>query len=309
MVWLARCSLLALVLIAVLAGRWGFVVWPVAQDDAPVPMLERQARFERAVAWFKANEAGILVDGNAALWWMIQTAAERSQDPYLSALVQRSLKRIYPAGPETHAWKRMVDPAARVTMGGVDTTGLSDYQRLFYHAVTCHPVALGSGGDTRQFLTESMCRPRLLQGWPRHLACETHQAMGLALFRRTGCPLPPEAAGLSAQLLDDIAWQLEHDVIVRDAYIQQVLVLMWLGDPSQVQPGWVRRVLDAQRPDGSWSGRSQYMFLPEALQPDSVRSTLSRWWPSRFPPSPPTLDLHASAQGLLLTALSLDAAR
>lgn len=293
-------------LVLLLSAAWALAIWQANRDAEPVPLAERQAHWQRAVGWFKANEPGILSDGNSALWWMVQTAAERSQDAYLLALVQESARRVYPADRPALPWKRMVDAKAEVTsVEFSDIEPMDDYQRFFLHALGCKALPLDSGGDTSRFLKENMCRPLLGKVWPGDPVCSTHHAMGLALFKRTGCPVPPEAAQTSKQVQSDIAFQTTFDILMRDAYMQHVLMLMWQGGPDAIKPIWLRRVLNEQQPDGGWLGRKHYPFLPDALQTWGMHRLLKQWWPSRFPPTIDPLDFHASAQGLLLTALSL----
>jgi hypothetical protein len=111
---------------------------------------------------------------------------------------------------------------------------------------------------------------------------------------------------LKKDLLADIRQQMGVDVVVKDVYLQRVMMLMWYGDPASVKPIWLRRVLMAQQADGGWIGGRQMPELPEKLQPWFIRSQLAQWWPTRFT-SASTSDFHASAQGLLITALALKA--
>lgn len=292
----------ALVLLFALA--WGAAIWQANRDAEPVPLAEREARFQRAVGWFRANEPGILQDANSALWWMMQVAAERTQDPFLLSLVQEALKRQYPDDASASPWKRMMAPTADVSPVDLGGDHLDDYQRFFLHGLTCQPQPLDEG-DTSRMLKENVCRPLLFKVWPGDPVCSTHHAMGLALVKRAHCAVPSEFGALNEQVLADIAFQTRYDILMRDAYIQHVLMLMWQGGPDAVKPIWFRRVLDEQQPDGSWRGHKIYPFLPDALQPWSIHILLKKWWPSRFPTVVDPLDFHATAQGLLLMALSL----
>ena len=305
MKWLKMLGRIVAALVLALGAAWGVAIWQANRDVEPVSLADRQASFQRAIGWFKANEPGILQEGNSALWWMVQVAAERSQDAYLLALTRESVKRSYPADGPALAWKRMVVPHAEVAPVDLSTIDpLEDYQRFFLHGLACQPLPLAQG-DTSRMLRENICTPLLFKVWPGDPVCSTHHAMGLALFKRTACPVPPETAHLNQVVLDDIAFQTQYDILMRDAYIQHVLTLMWLRGPEAVKPIWMRRVLAQQQQDGGWRGHKIYPFLPDALQPWSIHLLLKAWWPSRFPTISDPVDFHASAQGLLLMALSL----
>jgi hypothetical protein len=296
---------MALALLLLLGLAYGTAIWQANRDAPPVPRAELEEHFERAVGWFKANEPGILQDGNSALWWMMQVAAQRTQNPFLLSLVQEALHRHFPADASALPWKRMLAPKADVApINAVDIDHLANDQRFFLHSLTCQPVPLDHG-DTSRMLKENICRPLLFKVWPGDPVCSTHHAMGLALVKRTGCALPSGYDALRQQVLTDVAFETRYDVVMRDAYIQHVLVLKWLGGPDAVRPIWLRRVLDEQKSDGSWRGHKVYPFLPDALQPWGIHMLLKKWWPSRFPGGAEPLDFHASAQALLLVALSL----
>jgi len=236
---------------------------------------------------------------------MVQTAAERTGDPYLTELVRTMDNVTYGQGRGKQVpWRRMVHPESDIALNLVDTQNLLPYQRFFYHAVTCQPLDLDRG-DTSRFVSGHMCRPQWLKVVGRDPACTTHQLIGLMLMRRSACPVPPDLANLESELSADIAWQLRADVVVKDAYLQRVLALLWSGRASQVAPVWLRRVLASQQADGGWSGRQQFPELPGWTQPGAFGFALARWWPSWFQPPRHATDFHATAQGLLIAALSL----
>src|SRR5690606_33420393 len=139
-------------------------------------------------------------------------------------------------------------------------------------------------------------------------ACSTHQLMALKIFERTGCTAPQPLAPLKRALLDDVASQLSLDPVMQDAHIQRVLMLAWLGQAERIKPIWLRRILDAQEPDGGWLGHRRIPELPDAISPWAWRERLARHWPGLFVPRRAQHDFHATAQGLLLLALLKNAA-
>ena len=121
---------------------------------------------------------------------------------------------------------------------------------------------------------------------------------------RAACTTPSVPASLKSELLRDIEQQMGWDVIVKDAYLQRLMMLMWRGQPDQVKAIWLRRVLSAQQSDGGWMGARQIPELPAWAQPSAFRTQLAAWWPSRFQAGAGS-DFHATAQGLLITALAI----
>ena len=158
-----------------------------------------------------------------------------------------------------------------------------------------------STGDTRAFLDERACRPALTQNDP---ACTTHQLIGVMLMAREACAPAAQLSPLQVNLLGDIEQQMQWDIVVKDAYLQRMVMLMWQGKPEQIKAVWLRRVLMAQQPDGGWIGGRQLPELPRRLQPWQIRSQLAAWWPSRFQAHTGS-DFHATAQGLFITAMAL----
>lgn len=303
--WAGRLLLLALS-VALVAAGWA--LWCGQRSAAPVPLAERQLAFERAVGWVKANEATLIADPNSALWWMVQTAAERTGHTYLKELVARAAQAAYGIGPAS-PWQRVIYPQAPLSDAYLDTNVLEPYQALFIHAVTCRPIIMADGRNSTELLSANTCRPQVPKVFWQDTVCSTHQFMGLQLYRRAACAPQPGMPKVEAELLADIRQQLHWSVPVNDAYIQRVLVMAWFGPADQFEPVWLRRVLDAQQPDGGWMGRWQFPELPLAIQPWPVRQHLARWMPGLINPNVLHTDFHASAQGLLLSALALSAAQ
>jgi hypothetical protein len=298
--WLARLAKATPFAILLVAGLGAWAIWFGNRDVPPVTRPQQQQSYQRAVDWIRANEAQVLKDPNAALWWMLQTAAQRTHDPYLLELVRKSTDSTYVGDRAGLPWKRMLDPTAEVTLNLFNTEALRPYQRFFYHALTCLPVSLDDG-DTNRFLAGNACRPQAIQVWLKDPACTTHQLMGVQLFQRMGCPTQENLQALKFTLLSDIDQQMRFDVMVKDTYFQRVLALLWGGDRDRVKPVWLQRVLASQLPDGGWAGHHQIPELPNWLQPWRIKS----WLVGGAQPEGIHADFHASAQGLLIMALSM----
>lgn len=306
--WLVRGLVSGLALLVALVVAWFMMVQAANADAEPVPRELARASFKRSVAWLLSHEQQVLGDGNAALWWMVQTAAERSGDPDLHRLVKRSIELAY-AGPNaTSPWRRLVEPQARIEPRDSLIDGLEPYQRFYYYAATCRPVEPDSQGmGSQRFLASNVCQPMWRKVLLADNVCTTHQLLGIRMARRSGCPMGPQVAALEAELLHDIAWQLKLDPVFRDAYIQRVLTMYWVAGPQYVKPVWLRRVLDAQRTDGGWSGDRALPELPDWLQPAMFRRWAGAIWPARFGAAAPVSEFHPTAQALLLMALAMQA--
>ncbi len=293
--WPRKLVKVAFVTACVLTCMTVGVIW-YGNREVPEPTLaEKQQSLRRAVEWIRAHEASVLKNGNSALWWMVHTAAERTGDEYLKSLVRQSTLLVYGSSASVIPWKRIIYPQADITLNLLSLRGLAPYQRFFYHAVTCRPVDLDDGGDTSEFLEPGVCHPIALQVYAKDPACTTHQLVGVRLLQRVGCPTEVDLAKLESNLLADIEQQMQWDVIFKDAYIQRVLMLLWLGRPHhQVKPVWLHRVLAAQQADGGWVGTRQMPELPQWLQT----------WNLGKQRAAPT-DFHATAQGLLIAALAV----
>ncbi|CAH0355732.1 hypothetical protein [Aquabacterium sp. CECT 9606] len=300
--WTVRVAKATMGLILGLASLMALALWHGNRDVAPLSLSEKQQSFQRAVGWMRAHEAQILKEDNVALWWFVQAAAERTGDEYLQGLVLKYLAVASasegPAGP----WKRMLVPKAEVVLDIASTRWLAPYHKFFYHALTCVPLALDDG-DTSVFLRNDVCHPQPTQVWLKDPVCTTHQLVGVMLLQRVGCARHEELAALEGDLLSDIHQQMQLDVVVKDAYFQRVLMLLWRGDREQVRPIWLNRVVMAQQADGGWVGGRQVPEWPHWAQPWVIRAQLARWWPLGFEAI--GAEFHASAQGLLITALSL----
>jgi hypothetical protein len=284
--------------------------WYLGNRSLPPPSLEaRQAHLNKAIDWVLNNESALMQDPNSALWHMVDRTATLTGHPGLRAIVERANQTFHPEGGSVRSlWLRMTKPAAPFDLSPSGAEGLADYQAAFLSALSC-------GATERQWATSdgwrqtNQCRPL----W-RHMTvgdpfCSTHQMMGLLLLNHVRCTTLAVAPGLQEELAQDIRWMLHTDPLVKDAYIQRVLTLMWAQGEQAVEPVWLQRVMDAQQPDGGWMGRLQIPDLPQGMQLWDLRQWVASRWPGIVNPHVQHTDFHASAQGLLLMALAVQSAQ
>lgn len=294
-----------LLLLAVTIG-WGAAFWHANRNIEQPSLAQHQRSFQRGVAWLHANEAGILQEGNVALWWMLQTAANVSQDPYLNELVAKSIAYVYQGSRAMSPWRRMLDPTAPYVPNPLMLDGVATYQRFYYHATTCEPLPEDEQGrQVQRYFTDNTCRPMFSKVLLSDTVCSTHQFMGLSLYKRARCQGSEKVDALQRDLLQDIDQQLRIDPVFRDAYIQRVLVLQWFGDAKKIKPAWQQNVLDAQQPDGGWNGERQFVGAPSWLQPWVLRGVATADLRALRSPPPLASGFHATAQGVLLEALAI----
>lgn len=299
-------TLLALVAMACLA----FALWcwrsNVSVELASVS--ERELAWQRSIQWIRLHEEALLSDGNSALWWMLHEAAQRHPDPYLSDLVRRFLERQFPdLGDGYSPWRRLVDGRSAIGSQAVPLDVILQmlpYQRDFLHAATCRPVVTPDQRVSGEFLTRNQCERWLPALVVKDKVCSTHQLLALQVYRRSGCPDALASPALRQELTQEVMHQMQWLPLFEDAYIQRVLVLHWQQGARAVRPVWVNRVLSAQGADGGWSGKRRVLSWPIWAQPAALFNLWANWRGQE--PVDLGSDFHATAQAILLIALSLE---
>ncbi|TAL20073.1 MAG: hypothetical protein EPO01_13960 [Aquabacterium sp.] len=295
--WLRRLVVAGLLLLAL--PPLGWALWlQLAHRDVPPPTTEEIDRgLRQGLGWIRTHEAEVLGQGNAMLWRMLLDAAALNHDADLQRLLRAHRARYFP-DPSRNAWQRLMYRDSTAAVDRWEMLDVMPYQRFFLYAISCDPALAGEPVVQAQ-LARGACRPAWLSPFGSDAACRTHQLMGLMLMREHGCGDKARVAELTAHAQDDIVRELQVDFRSRDPYVQRVLMLYWTGVPERVRPAWLRRVLQAQRPDGGWADRQPILELPggRVLQfggyAENHRLTLQ----------PAQSDFHATAQGILLLSL------
>lgn len=265
--------------------------------DVPMPSdSELRASLERASAWVLSNKEQLQSDNNPMLWLFIRETGRLADDPRLL----ESARVYQTAYADGSLWRYLFEPSeddrvrhAFIVLGDE----LPDYNHLFLYGATCN-VMLRDDPAVRSLLAPSACDSQLL--WLRSPWCRTHQLMGLRLAQRNHCDPDTVMTATVASLQQLILRQLRWDFRLEDAYIQKVLVLVESGRRADVKAIWLRRILDAQRPDGGWDG----IDVIAHLTGDRVLSWENgRLYPLLRHQHPSTF--HTTAQALYLLALLL----
>jgi len=203
-------------------------------------------------------------------------------------------------------WRRLVDghsPVAAWAMPAHVVAVMVPYQRDFLHAVTCQAGSPQGVHEPGAFLVRNLCRPNFWTVLSKDKVCATHQLMAMQAYRQTRCRDAAVNAAVVEELARDVHAQLVWLPAFEDAYIQRVLVMYWQHGGQAVRPVWLNRVLSAQRADGGWSGERWVLELPEAAQPSVLRNAVLQMVGRA--PRPVRSDFHATAQAMLLLALTL----
>jgi len=290
--WLGL-GLAAMVVVSVLA-IWYCEHLNRARVAALTP-TEARASFDRASAWIQRNREATLRESNPMLWLFVRDASRLAGDAQLEALANTYQEQ----SARDNLSRFFFDSSGRdqARSARLDLSGWPDaYQALFAYGITCNgPLRFDPAVE--QMLSPAACEAG--HAWLRNPWCRTHQLMGLRFVQKNHCNPDEETARTIGTVQDGILSELRWDYRVEDAYLQKVWTLIESGRRSEVEPVWVRRILEAQEADGGWTGADVITPLPggQAL-----------FWEGGMRPRTgpiPRSNFHATAQGLYLMALLL----
>ena len=295
---LARGAGLTLGSLLIIAVTWLSYCGYTNTREVPRPTaLEFREHFERATGWVFAHSIQVSKENNAMLWLFLWKAARLTHDQRLLDMASE-YQAHYTHGTVSQF---LFDPTGsgslahqRIALG----PDWDDYQRLFVYGSTCNESVRADPG-VQALLSPSGCDPNLM--WLRSPWCHTHQLMGLLIVQKNHCEPGVETDQTVKAVQNAILAELRTDFRVEDAYLQKVMMLVESGRRQDIKPIWVRRILDAQRPDGGWDGADIEARLPGGK--------VLEWEGGRLYPqikSPPPSNLQATAQGIYLLAMLLN---
>jgi hypothetical protein len=266
--------------------------------DVPAPSAaELRQHLTRATDWVFANSTQVATENNAMLWLFLWQAAKLGNNARLLDMANE-YREHYAKGTVSQFFFDSSGSEQIARQPIHLSSQWADYQRLFVYGATCNE-SVRADPNVQALLTPSGCDAHLM--WLRSPWCHTHQLMGLRFVQENHCEPGVETDQTIKAVQGSILAELRNDFRVEDAYLQKVLTLVESGRRQDIKPVWIRRILDAQRPDGGWDGVDILAQLPggKVLAWDGGR--LYPW----IRPQPRS-NLHATAQGIYLLALLLN---
>ena len=185
------------------------------------------------------------IQGNPPLMFMVGDMAKMSGDPRLHSFVQSYLtsERVrVPGNPITWYYARMVDPGAPVPMlvaTGSDSTGQRGW--WIYYAIAPMQVELSAADRADMFSPTKY-------SWGTRLHT---QLLALDMYRYFNGPSPELDRAINP-VTEGVTRDAYWDFRVSDSYYQRSAFILGAGRPDLVRGRWIERILDYQRPDGSW---------------------------------------------------------
>ncbi|WP_101760208.1 hypothetical protein [Oceanicoccus sp. KOV_DT_Chl] len=262
------------------------------RDVDPVEQHIIASSLEKATHWAVTNRDSLLTQNNAMLWWMIKRSAELSNDYRLQRLYNDYRKR-YIDGNLASPWRPLFGLYSGRSNLAQRLEGFPDYNLYFIYGLTCDQ-GLQAQALVQAQMEDGFCSDH----HPISPACVTHQLMGLQFRQQNACGDEAEMKRQVEVLQSMIVKQLTWDPRVVDVYLQRVLMLVDTGAVADVNPIWLRRIINQQLAGGGWSPFQPLLAMTGEKYFGFTGKSLAI--------TKPKPSFHATAQGILLMTLLLD---
>jgi hypothetical protein len=214
--------------------------------------LHRTSRQEFSSQMDQAIEASTkwLVDhpevlGNPSLMFMVADMQKMSGDPRLRTMLDAYLRSRYvrnPANPVSFAWARLADPQIHVPMlTTADLSNVGFEERWDAYAIAPDRVELTNSDRADMFSPTKY-------SWGRR----QHQLLALDMYHYYNGG-SQELDHTINHLAEKVSRDAYFDFRVNDSYDQRSAFTLAAGRPDLIRRRWIERILDYQRPDGSWA--------------------------------------------------------
>lgn len=175
-------------------------------------------------------------DENYYLLYMLLDCSQMAGDPRLAQFVEHSAA----VAPDPYL-DRLIHPGAFYLQPSDSYERLlSNYQLFTLYAISRKEFPLSAEDRTNMFARDKYRTGKA-----------THQLISLILYRKYN-GATPELDTLIRRISQRVAQEAALDFRVTDLYLQRIAFLLAAGQPDLIQPRWVERALDAQRPNGGW---------------------------------------------------------
>ncbi|THB69787.1 MAG: hypothetical protein D6B28_10835 [Gammaproteobacteria bacterium] len=284
-----RIFFLFLLLLIIIGIVYGYL-YRINNKSAPLPSYtEFVESRDAAKSWIIANKDEILTDPNPMLWWMIKQSTLITKDEDLEKIYQAYTTNFHNTFP-TSAWNKLIHPKRYFRINIDEVLQYPDYNQHIIYGLTCDNE-LAELDIIKEQNKASFCGTY----HPISPACVTHQMMGIFFAQENNCLPKQEATQLMSYLQNKAIKQLEYDPRVVDVYLQRVLMLLLTNSKDNIQPIWIKRIIDAQLSDGGWGDFDDLINIGNYNELGFTKKSIG----IRKPKS----DFHATAQGLLIFSI------
>jgi 4-amino-4-deoxy-L-arabinose transferase-like glycosyltransferase len=274
--WIATNVAMLILLVAVVLAAVALTMWNNNYSLHRTSRAEFSSQLDHAIdtstQWIVHHPE---IQGNPPLMFMVGDMAEMSGDPRLHSYVESYLsgKRVrVPGEPITWYYARMADPRSPVPMLLVADQGNIGWQnRWNAYATAPNRVELTAADRADMFSATKY-------SWGTRLHI---QLLALDIYRRFNGPSPELDRAINP-VTEGVAHDAYWDFRVNDSYYQRSAFIFGAGRPDLVRRRWIERMLEYQRPDGSWAtcwyGWCRGVFEFSLGDSDPGHSTVQAAW-------------------------------
>jgi 4-amino-4-deoxy-L-arabinose transferase-like glycosyltransferase len=274
--WITTNVAMLILLVAVVLAAVALTMWNNNYSLHRTSRAEFSSQLDHAIdtstQWIVQHPE---IQENPALMFMLGDMQEMSGDPRLHSYVESYLsgKRVrVPGEPITWYYARMADPRSPVPMLLVADQGNIVWEdRWCAYATAPNRVELTAADRADMFSATKY-------SWGTRLHI---QLFTLDIYRRFNGPSPELDRAINP-VTEGVAHDAYWDFRVNDSYYQRSAFIFGAGRPDLVRRRWIERMLDYQRPDGSWAtcwyGWCRGVFQFSLGKGDPGHSTVQAAW-------------------------------
>lgn len=250
-VYILLASMLVGLLIAV-----GFIAYNNRSVDAP-SREELSVSLERSIVWMENNENEILGVNNPILWYKVKSVAEATDNSRLKKLYSLYQKKFNQRAYEyQRLWSPLFEPGSKAYLQLEDIAHWRGYVRHWMYALHCSEV-LGESPEIAAQNYANYCGDAYLF----NVTCTAHQMTAILFMKKNNCGEAKQIDETISQLQARLVNLMTFDPRVVDIYMQRALKLAESGKSSLIKAVWLRRILDAQLPDGGWANFQPLIYV------------------------------------------------